>query len=79
MVSREVAHFIFIIFSLTQQGLEPMIYHTQGKHANHYTTDMVTSNLMVTGIICYTLLYLKYKTDINGQILDEDSSGHQNC
>ena len=24
-------------------GLEPMTYHTRGKHANHYTTDAVGS------------------------------------
>jgi hypothetical protein len=24
----------FIVFSLTQPGLEPTIYHTQGEHAN---------------------------------------------
>ena len=25
----------------TRLGLEPMIHHTCGKHANHYTTDAV--------------------------------------
>ena len=29
----------FIVFGLT--GLEPMIYHTRGEHANHYTTDAI--------------------------------------
>jgi hypothetical protein len=24
---------------LTQQGIEPMIYHTQGKHANQYSLE----------------------------------------
>ena len=28
-----------LVFGLTQTGLEPKIYHTQGEHANHYTTD----------------------------------------
>jgi hypothetical protein len=28
-------------FGLTQSGLEPTIYHTQGEHSNHYTTDAV--------------------------------------
>jgi hypothetical protein len=32
----------FMTISLTQQGLEHTIYHTQGKHANHYTNDTVT-------------------------------------
>jgi hypothetical protein len=31
----------FIVFGLTQLGLEPTIYHTQDKHANHYTTHAV--------------------------------------
>ena len=28
----------FKVFGLTRPGLEPTIYRTQGKHANHYTT-----------------------------------------
>ena len=28
---------IFIVFGLTQSGLELMIYNTRGEHANHYT------------------------------------------
>jgi hypothetical protein len=31
----------FHIFALTCSGLESTIYHTQGEHANHYTTDAV--------------------------------------
>jgi hypothetical protein len=31
----------FIVFGLTRFGLKPTIYRTQGKHANHYTTDAV--------------------------------------
>jgi hypothetical protein len=27
---------------LTRPGIEPTIYHTLGKHANHYTTDEPT-------------------------------------
>jgi hypothetical protein len=36
----------FIVFGLTSPGLEPMIYHTQGEHANHYTTDAVSAIVM---------------------------------
>ena len=32
---------IFIVFGLTRPGLEPTIYSTQGKHANHNVTDVV--------------------------------------
>ena len=39
VLSREATHTNFIVFGLTWLGLEPMIYLTQGEHANHYTTD----------------------------------------
>jgi hypothetical protein len=29
----------FIVFGLTQPGLEPTIYRTREEHSNHYTTD----------------------------------------
>ena len=32
---------IFIAFALTRPTLEPMIYHIQGEHANHYPTNVV--------------------------------------
>ena len=34
-----------LIFDLTWQGLETMIYCTRDEHANHYTTDVVKSSL----------------------------------
>ena len=45
MRSGEEAIANFIVFSLTQIGLEAMIYRTCGKHANHYTTDAVEYKL----------------------------------
>jgi hypothetical protein len=41
VLSGEATNTNFIVFGLTQPGLEPMIYHTRGEHANHYTTDAV--------------------------------------
>ena len=41
MLSGEGTNTNFIVFDLTQSGLEPNIYRTQGKHANHYITDAV--------------------------------------
>ena len=41
MLSREATNTNFIIFGLIQSGLEPTIYRTRGKLANHYTTDAV--------------------------------------
>jgi hypothetical protein len=37
--SREAAKTNFIVFGLIQPRLETSTYHTQGEHANHYTTD----------------------------------------
>ena len=36
----------FIVFGLIRLGLEPTIYRTRGKHANHYATDAVNKHLM---------------------------------
>ena len=42
MLSREAVNTSFIVYGLTWLGLEPMIYHTLGKHANHlYTTNVI--------------------------------------
>ena len=39
MLSGEATHTNYIVFSLTQSGIEPTIYRTRGDHASHYTTD----------------------------------------
>jgi hypothetical protein len=39
MLSGEATNINIIVFGLTQQGREPMIYHTQGKHANQYSLE----------------------------------------
>jgi hypothetical protein len=38
----------FIVFGLTRSELEPTIYRTQGEHANHYTTDSVIMDLVLS-------------------------------
>jgi hypothetical protein len=38
----EATNINFIVFGLTWSELEPTIYHTWGKNANHYTTDVVS-------------------------------------
>jgi hypothetical protein len=43
MFSGEATNTNFIVFGLTRPGLEPMIYHTRGEHANHYTTNAVSA------------------------------------
>jgi hypothetical protein len=37
--SREAANIIFLVFGLTQPGVNPTIYSTWVKYTNHYTTD----------------------------------------
>jgi hypothetical protein len=39
MHSREAANDNFTVFGLTRPGIEPTIYHTQGKYSKHYITD----------------------------------------
>jgi hypothetical protein len=41
MLSGEAATTNYIFFGLTRSGLEPTIYRTRGKHANHCTTGAV--------------------------------------
>jgi hypothetical protein len=37
------SHWLELTFDLTR--LKPMIYNTQGEHANHYTTDAHQTNI----------------------------------
>ena len=39
--SEEATSNSFIVLGLTRPELEPTIYHTRGKHANHYNTDVI--------------------------------------
>jgi len=41
MISGEATDTNFIVFGLSRLWLKPMIYHTQGEYANHYTTDAI--------------------------------------
>ena len=47
MLSREATNTNLIVFGLTRQGLEPTIYCTRGEHGNHYTTDAVSSLILL--------------------------------
>jgi hypothetical protein len=35
----------FIVFGLTQTGLEPTIYHTRGEHPKHYITNTLSHDV----------------------------------
>ena len=41
MLSRCATNTNFIVFDLTKPGLTFIIYHIQGNHGNHYTTNAV--------------------------------------
>jgi hypothetical protein len=45
LLSGEATNTNFIVFDLTQPGLEPIIYSTLGEHANYYITDAVSTNV----------------------------------
>ena len=38
---QQISICIYIVFGMTQPGLEPTIYRTRGEHSNHYATDAV--------------------------------------
>jgi hypothetical protein len=42
MFNKEASTTNFIVFGLTQSGVEPTIYYTQGEHVNHCTTNEIT-------------------------------------
>jgi hypothetical protein len=41
VLSGEATNTNLIVFGLTRQGLEPMIYRTRDEYANHYIIDAV--------------------------------------
>jgi hypothetical protein len=44
MLRGEAANTNFIVFGVTRPGLEPTIYCTLSEHANHCTTDTITTD-----------------------------------
>jgi hypothetical protein len=46
VLSEEATNTNFIVFGLTQPGLEPTIYRTRAEHANHYATQKTSINMM---------------------------------
>ena len=48
VLSGEATNTNFIVVGLTRPGLEPRIYCTLGKRANHYTTDAVRTKLILS-------------------------------
>jgi hypothetical protein len=50
MFSWEAANTNFIVIDLTWPGFKPTIYHTGGKHANHYNTDAIMNSIFQTTV-----------------------------
>ena len=48
MVSKQAAYTNFIVFAMTLPRLKTTIYHIQGKHAKHYTTDVVPLYILMS-------------------------------
>ena len=53
MLNGEATYINIIIYGLTRPRLELMIYHTQDKHVNHYTTDDVVYITYTTDDVVY--------------------------
>ena len=47
VLSGEAKNTNFIVFGLTQPGLEPTIHRNRGEHANHCTTDKLEAHLII--------------------------------
>jgi hypothetical protein len=50
MLSGEATNTNFIVFGLTQPGLETMIYQTQGERSNYYTKAYLLTLPLFAGI-----------------------------
>ena len=57
MLNGETPNIKFIVFGLTQPGLEPMFYQNRDMHANHYTTDAI--------LLVLKILYITYKSNFH--------------
>ena len=69
VLSGEAANTNFIVFGLTQPGLEPTIYHTRGMHANRYTRLNNANHIFYsdTRFIEYVILLADIEADANLQ------------
>ena len=64
MLSGKPTNTNVIVFGLKQSGLQPMIYRTGGEHANHYTTDVVSSKLFY-----FFLFFFLIKSKIHEHVI----------
>jgi hypothetical protein len=65
VLSEEATNTNFIVFSLTRSGLEPTIYHTRGEHANHYTIDAVSIDLLhILDLILNSYVFIPFQYEL---------------
>jgi hypothetical protein len=77
-VLRGEAKIPILVFGLTRSGLEPMIYHTRGEHANHYTTKAVEILLKAalnTITLTPYMTYLIYLSHIIRESIYDSTTG----
>ena len=72
MLSGEATNINFIVFGLTQPGLVPLIYHTRGEHANHYTTNVVQ------GFTTYTHLLRSGSSTVSSNVIPKTAQSWAN-
>ena len=70
--SGEATNTNFLVFGLTWSGFEPTIYRIQGKHASHFTTNVVShthiSSLYTHILMIYYMLvhvFYNYSTSLS--------------
>jgi hypothetical protein len=70
MLNGETPNIKFIVFGLTQPGLEHMFYQNRGMHANHYTTDAIQ---LVLNFHPYVhMMHLKFILSLFVQMFNSD-------
>jgi hypothetical protein len=81
VLSGETTNTNFIVFGLTQSGLDPKIYRPRGEQANHYTIDVVESVLKVSTYIitCRTARHIRIRGTGDNVGLDIYNYCHSMC
>jgi hypothetical protein len=62
MFSRGAANTNFLVFDLTQSGLDPMTFHTHDEHANH-----AIIHILLDGVIFPDMVNLTKHETIGGR------------
>jgi hypothetical protein len=74
VLSGEATNTNFIVFGLTQPGLEPTIYRTRGEHTNHYATDGVHQK--IDGSFIQNVFYFEHTTQYIAKLFPYGGHGN---